>query len=167
MRDDFDRRIEAARIEMRRLAGPAIVGTRYYQVRVVEISLVLLVIAGLLGVIVAAAVTMGLVRPVRRLLAGTAAVEQGALDTVVPVTSHDEIGRLTASFNNMVAELRVKAQIRETFGKYVDPRIVAGLIDRPELADPSGSRREMTILFCDMKGFTGFSEGMTPRRSSP
>src|SRR5437763_796405 len=86
----------------------------------------------------------------------------GALDTVVPVTSQDEIGRLTHAFNNMVGELRVKAQIRETFGKYVDPRMVAGLIDRPELTGPEGSRREMTILFCDMKGFTSFSEGMTP-----
>src|SRR5439155_16913589 len=37
-----------------------------------------------------------------------------------------------------------------------------GLIDRPELTDFKGSRREMTILFCDMKGFTTFSEGMTP-----
>ncbi len=52
----------------------------------------------------------------------------------------------------MVGELRLKAQIRETFGKYVDPRIVAGLIDRPELTEAKGSRREMTIFFCDMKG---------------
>ena len=81
---------------------------------------------------------------------------------MVPITSRDEIGRLTQSFNSMVGELRVKAQIRETFGKYVDPRIVAGLLDRPELTDAKGSRREMTILFCDMKGFTAFSEGMTP-----
>ena len=128
--------------------------------RVVEIDFILSVIAGLLGLIVAAAVTMGLVRPVRRLLAGTAAVERGALHTVIPVTSSDEIGRLTASFNAMVGELRVKAQIRETFGKYVDPRIVEGLLDRPELADPKGARRRMTILFCDMKGFTSFSEGV-------
>ncbi len=98
----------------------------------------------------------------RRLLAGTTAVEQGALDTVVPVTSRDEIGRLTQAFNNMVGELRVKARIRDTFGKYLDPRIVAGLIDRPELIDPGGSRRDMTILFCDMQGFTSFSEGLTP-----
>jgi class 3 adenylate cyclase len=62
----------------------------------------------------------------------------------------------------MVGELRLKAQIQETFGKYVDPRIVAGLIDRPELTDVRGSRREMTILFCDMRDFTTFSEGMTP-----
>jgi class 3 adenylate cyclase len=162
LRDDFDRKIEAARTEMRRLAGAAIVGTRAYQRHVVEISLALLAIAALLGITVAAAVTLGLVRPVRRLLAGTAAVEGGALDTVVPITSRDEIGRLTRSFNSMVGELRIKAQIRETFGKYVDPRIVAGLIDRPELTDAKGSRREMTILFCDMKGFTTFSEGMTP-----
>jgi len=161
-RDDFDRKIDAARGEMRRLAGAAIVGTRAYQQRVVAIGVALLVIAAMLGVTVAAAVTLGLVRPVHRLLAGTAAVESGALDTVIPITSRDEIGRLTRSFNSMVGELRIKAQIRETFGKYVDPRIVAGLRDRPELADVKGSCREMTILFCDMKGFTTFSEGMTP-----
>jgi class 3 adenylate cyclase len=162
IRDDIDRRLDGVRSDMRHLAGNAIVGTRDYQMRVVEIGLVLLVIAALLGITVAGTVTVGLVRPVRRLLAGTAAVERGMLDTVVPVTSKDEVGRLTQSFNNMIGELRKKAQIRETFGKYVDPRIVAGLIDRPELTGPQGSRREMTILFCDMKSFTSFSEGMTP-----
>jgi class 3 adenylate cyclase len=161
-RDDFDRRITADQTEMRRLADGAIDGTRVYQRHVIEISLFLMILAGLLGLTVAGAVTMGLVRPVRRLLAGTAAVEGGALDTVVPITSRDEIGRLTQSFNTMVGELRTKAQIRETFGKYVDPRIVAGLLDRPELTDPLGARRQMTILFCDMQGFTSFSEGMTP-----
>jgi class 3 adenylate cyclase len=132
-----------------------------YQQRVVAIGVALLAIAALLGLTFAAAVTLGLVRPVRRLVLGTAAVEGGALDTVIPITSRDEIGLLTRSFNSMVGELRVKAQIRDTFGKYVDPRIVAGLLDRPEL-DAKGSRREMSILFCDMKGFTAFSEGMTP-----
>src|SRR4029077_20054709 len=160
--DDFDRKSDAAGSEMGRLAGAAIVGTRAYQRRVVEIGLVLLAIAVMLGITIAAAVTFGLVRPVRRLLLGTAAVEGGALDTVVPITSRDEIGRLTQSFNSMVGELRLKAQIRDTFGKYVDPRIVAGLLDRPEVTDAKGSRREMSILFCDMRGFTAFSEGMTP-----
>jgi len=162
MRDRFDLQIDENRLEMGRLARGAIASTRAFQVRVVEISLVLLLLAAMLGVTVAALITSGLVRPVRRLLAGTVAVEGGALDTIVPVTSSDEIGRLTESFNKMVGELRVKEQIRDTFGKYVDPRIVAGLIDRPELTDPKGARREMTILFSDMQGFTSFSEGMTP-----
>src|SRR5215472_2460595 len=161
-RDDFDRKTETARREMRRLAGAAIVGTRAYQQRVVAIGIALLAIAAALGITAAAAVALGLVRPLRRLLLGTAAVEGGALDTFVPITSRDEIGQLTRSFNSMIGELRVKAQIRDTFGKYVDPRIVAGLIDRPEFTDAKGSRREMTVFFCDMKDFTGFSEGMTP-----
>jgi nitrogen fixation/metabolism regulation signal transduction histidine kinase len=94
-RDDFDHKIDAARGEMRRLAGAAIVGTRAYQRHVVQIGLALVAIAVLLGIIVAAAVTLSLVRPVRRLLARTTAVEGGALDTVIPITSRDEIGRLT------------------------------------------------------------------------
>jgi class 3 adenylate cyclase len=162
LRDRFDKRIDADRADMGDLAHSAIDGTRTYQSRVIDISLTLLLLAALLGISIAAMVTRGLVRPVGRLLSGTAAVHGGALDTVVPVTSSDEIGLLTQAFNEMVGELRTKAQIREMFGKYVDPRIVAGLIDRPELTDPKGARREMTILFCDMQGFTSFSEGMTP-----
>ena len=54
----------------RRLAGAAIVGTRAYQQRVVQIGLALLGIAALLGITVAAAVTLGVVRPVRRLAGG-------------------------------------------------------------------------------------------------
>jgi nitrogen fixation/metabolism regulation signal transduction histidine kinase len=114
LRDDFDHRINADQGEMRRLAEEAVNGTRTYQRHVVEISLVLLVAAGLLGLTVAAAVTMGLVRPVRRLLAGTAAVEGGALETVIPVTSRDEIGHLTVSFNNMVGELRLNRPLTKS-----------------------------------------------------
>jgi HAMP domain-containing protein len=161
-RDDFDQRLDDARLDMNRLSNSAIVGTQAYQNRLVQIGFALLLLAGLLGAGLAAAITTGLVRPVRRLLTGTVAVERGALDTIIPVTSSDEIGRLTESFNKMVGELRVKERIRDTFGKYIDPRIVAGLIDRPELTDPKGARREMTILFCDMQDFTTFSEGMTP-----
>ena len=62
----------------------------------------------------------------------------------------------------MVEQLRLKERIRETFGKYVDPRVVEGLIDRPALA-AEGQRRVMTVLFCDVKGFTSTSEGMTPQ----
>src|SRR6202047_957664 len=137
-RDDFDSKIEAARSEMRRLAGAAIVGTRAYQRYVVQIGLVLLAIAALLGITVAAAVTLGLVRPVRRLLAGTATVEGGALDTVVPISGRDAIGRLTQSFNSMVGGLRNKAEIREAFRKYVRPALGCGVDRRPSLARSKG-----------------------------
>jgi len=76
------------------------------------------------------------------------------------VTSQDEIGDLSQAFNRMVDQLRENERIRETFGRYIDPRIIRGLIDQPDL---DGQRRVMTVLFCDMKGFTRLSEDVTPQ----
>jgi adenylate cyclase len=78
------------------------------------------------------------------------------------VTSQDEIGSLTIAFNRMIEQLRAKERIRETFRRYVDPRIVERLISGSELA-AEGQRRVMTVLFCDVKGFVGVSEEMTPQ----
>ena len=110
----------------------------------------------------AALVSAGVTRPVRRLLEGARAVEAGDLQGTLVATSRDEIGHLTAAFNQMVEQLRLKERLRETFGKYVDPRVVEGLIEGPALA-AEGQRRVMTVLFCDVKGFTSTSEGMTPQ----
>jgi adenylate cyclase len=41
--------------------------------------------------------------------------------------------------------------------------VVEGLIDRPAVTAAEGQHRVMTVLFCDMKGFTALSEGMTPQ----
>ena len=161
-RDELNAQIETARREMLALTGDATQMAADRQARAVRIGLILLGLALTLGALTAALITMNLVRPLRRLLRGTTLVQQGALDTEVPVTSRDEVGELTAGFNSMVKELRSKARIRETFGRYVDPRIVEGLIDQPDRLAGTGDRREMTVLFCDMRGFTSLSEGMTP-----
>ena len=92
----------------------------------------------------ASLVTTGMMRPIRRLVEGTKAIEQGDLDTSVPVTSSDEIGALTQSFNHMVGELRVKERIKATFGKYVDPRIVEDLLTRPDVTT-AADRRQVTV----------------------
>ena len=136
--------------------------TTQTQHRVTLIAAFLTLLAAVLGLVFSLMVSAGVTRPVRRLLEGAKAVEAGDLDGHVPVTSKDEIGRLTTAFNQMVEQLRLKERIRETFGKYIDPRIVEGLIDRPLLA-AEGERRVMTVLFCDLKGFASTSEGMTPQ----
>jgi adenylate cyclase len=162
LRDDFNQTLDSVRRDMLQVVTHAEAETHQRQRRVVWVSVLVTAIAGLLGLGFAAIVAKGLVRPVHRLLDGTKAVREGQLDAVIPVTSRDEIGRLTEEFNHMIGELRLKARIRDTFGRYVDPRIVEGLIDRPELTGSGGERRTMTVLFCDMQGFTPLSERMTP-----
>src|SRR4051794_22426581 len=161
-REDYDRRLDATRYELYRTVSAAADAARARHANIVRAIILITGLAALLGLLVAAGFSRRLSRPARRLLARTNAVQQGPLDTVVPVTSRDEIGLLTRAFNAMVAELKVQARIKETFGKYIDPRIVQGLIDRPELAAARGERRVMTVLFCDMEGFTELSEVTTP-----
>jgi adenylate cyclase len=162
LRDELSRKLDSVRADMLVLLGKDANMTVQKQHQVMLISVALTVLAGILGLVFAALVSAGVTRPVLRLLEGAKAVEAGDLDGTLVATSQDEIGHLTTAFNRMVEQLRLKERLRETFGKYVDPRVVEGLIEGPALA-AEGQRRVMTVLFCDVKGFTSTSEGMTPQ----
>ncbi|MBN1640979.1 MAG: HAMP domain-containing protein [Anaerolineae bacterium] len=54
-------------------------------------------------------------RPVRRLIGAAGAVARGTLDQQVPVRSRDELGRLSAAFNDMTARLRAARQMQTDF----------------------------------------------------
>jgi adenylate cyclase len=51
-----------------------------------------------------------------------------------------------------------RGEIRRAFGQYLSPDLVAQMVANPELLALGGEEREMTILFCDVRGFTGISE---------
>jgi class 3 adenylate cyclase len=162
LRDELNAKLDGVRSDMLALLRKDANMTVQKQHQVMLISLVLTVLAAILGLVFAALVSSGVTRPVRRLLEGAKAVEAGNLHGTLTATSRDEIGQLTVAFNQMVEQLRLKERLRETFGKYVDPRVVEGLIVGPALA-AEGQRRVMTVLFCDVKGFTSTSGGMTPQ----
>ena len=129
--------------------------------RATTLNWIVTAIATALGLIVAGFVTRSLVEPVKRLLGGTRAVEAGDLDVEILVQTHDELATLATSFNHMVGGLREKERIRETFGQYVDPRIVRSLLENRMLAD-KGERQVMSVFFSDLAGFTRMCEGLTP-----
>jgi class 3 adenylate cyclase len=162
LRDELNRKLDSVRSDMLVLLRKDADVTVQKQQQVLLISLVLTALAAILGLVFAALVSAGMARPLRRLLEGARAVEAGNLEGTLVATSQDEIGHLTTAFNQMVEQLRLKERLRETFGKYVDPRVVEGLIQGPALA-AEGQRRVMTVLFCDVKGFSSTSEGMTPQ----
>jgi adenylate cyclase len=162
LRDELDQKLEGVRADMLALLRKDANQTIAKQQQVMLISVALTMLAAILGVVFAMLVSAGVTRPVRRLLEGARAVEAGDLGGTLVATSKDEIGHLTIAFNRMVEQLRLKERLRETFGKYVDPRVVEGLIEGPALA-AEGQRRVMTVLFCDVKGFSSTSEGMTPQ----
>ncbi|CAN5164932.1 adenylate/guanylate cyclase domain-containing protein [soil metagenome] len=163
IRDELNSKVDAIRADMLNQVYFSGAATMRNQKRTILISAVVTALAGIIGLIFALLVSGGITRPVKRLLEGTREIEAGRLDGAIDVTTRDEIGQLSAAFNRMVETLRHNERIRETFGRYIDPKVVEGLIDQPAVAAANGQRRVMTVLFCDMKGFTRLSEGVTPQ----
>jgi len=159
LRDELNQKLDAVRADMMDILHTATAETARKQDQVMLITAVLAVLAAILGLLFALFVSSGVTRPVHRLLAGTRAVESGHLGETLVVTSRDEIGSLTAAFNRMVEQLRLKERISETFGKFVDPRIVANMISGTE---EHVDRRVVTVFFSDIAGFTSISEQLTP-----
>lgn len=103
-----------------------------------------------------------LISSVRLISRRAAQVAHGEYGEPLPVTSRDEVGQLTRSFNEMVAGLQERDFITNTFGRYVDPEIARELLSRPEAARMGGQKREVVILFSDIRGFTPLAETLSP-----
>ena len=58
----------------------------------------------------------------------------------------------------LVLERRERARITRRFSSYVDPKIVDYVVKHPDLVHFEGQIREMTVVFCDVAGFTHLTE---------
>jgi class 3 adenylate cyclase len=153
---------ESVNSKMAAWSGSATKATEQRERRVFWLTIAATTSTVLLGLAVAALITNRLSRPVRSLASAMRDVQQGNLNVELPVGSTDEVGRLTDSFNFFVKELRSKERLKQTFGKYVDPRILEHVLAQPGAEAVASGRREMTVLFADLVGFTGLSERLTP-----
>ena len=57
-----------------------------------------------------------------------------------------------------------KREIQSMFGAYVDPEVVAQLVRNPDSIQLGGERREATVFFSDLAGFTDLSEKLPPEQ---
>jgi adenylate cyclase len=126
----------------------------------IVLEIVMVALASLIGLGLSLIVSNRMMAGLQRLIEGTLRVQDGDDFEVLPVSSNDEIGKLTIAFNRMVEDLRAKDRIKETFGKFVDPRIVANLID-PAGGKDLAERQVATVFFSDIKGFSGLGERLT------
>ncbi len=95
-------------------------------------------------------------------MAAMARLGKGDLDARAPITADDELGVLAQRFNAMTDEMRERAYIRDTFGRYVPESIAAALVAGRGTLKPALA--EATILFTDIEGFTQMVEIAPPTR---
>lgn len=115
------------------------------------------VVAGLLA---SFALARFLTKPLDLLAEGIRIVSGGDLRSLVTVTSSDEIGEVTNTFNQMVLSLREKNHME----KYLSQSTVNNIKQNRDMSELKlgGERKYVTAMFSDVRGFTSLSEKMSP-----
>jgi len=121
--------------------------------RMVLISLVVITLASFVVYWIAGRMS----KPIEALAQAAEHVALGDYSIRLPLTGNDEITDATNQFNNMVGELAHKEEIRDIFGRYLNPKLVAEVFDEG-VTQSKNTRQEVTVLFADMVSFTSFSE---------
>jgi class 3 adenylate cyclase len=98
-----------------------------------------------------------LLQPIHDLAAATERVAAGDFSQRLPVVQDDDLGALAASFNRMQAGLTERQRLQAAFGTYVDPVLAARLLEQGDDIF-TGERREVTVMFVDIRDFTAFAE---------
>lgn len=104
--------------------------------------------------------THGLSVPLRELVAGTNEIRKGNFNVKVRVRSRDDIGKLANSFNEMAGGLALKEKYRTVLNLVADEKVAKQLIENQ--AALGGELREVSAIFCDVRGFTALTQNMPP-----
>jgi len=122
------------------------------------------VVLALLGAVL---VARRVSRPVLTLARGARRVAAGDFDVAVSVSQRDELGELAATFNDMVGGLRERERVRDELERtaklkrFFSPQLADALSAGDESLLAS-HRRHITVVFCDLRGFTAFAEAADP-----
>ena len=84
---------------------------------------------------------------------------------VLPLASVLVMGTTAFALNmsyGYLVESRSKRQLADLFGTYVPPELVDEMVKNPDSYSMMATTRELTVMFCDMRGFTNMSETMEP-----
>jgi adenylate cyclase len=99
-------------------------------------------------------------QPIRDLAQATERVAAGDYSQRLPVVQDDDLGALAASFNRMQAGLAERQRLQSAFGTYVDPVLAARLLEQGDDVF-TGERRQVSVMFIDIRDFTPFAEANT------
>jgi sigma-B regulation protein RsbU (phosphoserine phosphatase) len=144
---------------LNKLAEPVAAAVRAKTLHVIGLSGGIL----LIGLALFGYTSARLLTPLKHLTAAASEVAHGDLNVPVPPPRHnDEVGRLSATFATMLAGLRQRDFIRDTFGRYVSKEVVEELLSSTERLKLGGELREVTFLVSDLRDFTSLSTHLSP-----
>ena len=122
------------------------------------------------GMAILASLLIGfrVVRPLQTLRDGVARISGGELDHHIDIKTGDELEMLASEFNDMTAKLRESNASIERVShlkRFFSPQLVEAIESSDEAGLMDDHRREITVVFCDLRNFTEFSSLVEPEEA--
>ena len=133
--------------------------------QITQVQIFLLVVSALLlAVLIGLVIANQITRPLLRVVAASSQVAHGNLDVKVEMGGNDEVAVLARSFNTMVAGLQEGSIYRDLLGRSVSPEVREQL--RQTFSSGTlrleGQEAVATVLITDIRGFTTLCEHTDP-----
>jgi adenylate cyclase len=100
-------------------------------------------------------------KPLGKLHDAVESIGKGHLETRVDIRSRDEFGAMAQAVNGMAAGLAERERVKSAFARYVSHQVMDSILES-KIDTLTGDRRRVSVLFCDIRGFTTISEKLPP-----
>jgi adenylate cyclase len=125
-----------------------------------------LLVAGLvLAIITGLLLARRMVVPIRTLQQGAERIGDGNLSQRIAITTGDELEDLANQFNQMgerLQQLYGNLERLSQLKRYFSPQLAEIIVSSGESILGESRRREITVIFCDIRNFTAFSSSSAP-----
>lgn len=126
-----------------------------------ELAIAILILL-LMSVVVAHQVSASITHPLEALGDFAHKIGAGDLTSRVKLEGRDVAGRLAKTLNEMAVGLQERDHVKEVFGRYIATQVSDEILKGE--VNLGGAEKNVTVLFSDIRNFTGMSEQMTPQQ---
>ena len=116
----------------------------------------------LISIVMAHQVSVSVHRPLHALGEFAHRIGSGDLTGRVEISGRDIAGRLAGTLNQMAAGLQERDHVKEVFGRYIATQVSDEILKGQ--VSLGGAEKNVTVLFSDIRNFTGMSEQMSPQQ---
>ncbi|HEY5741594.1 MAG TPA: adenylate/guanylate cyclase domain-containing protein [Terrimicrobiaceae bacterium] len=92
-------------------------------------------------------------------------ISAGDYSQNIKLSSKDEFGEVATALNKMTLGLQEREDLKSALGRYVSEDILNEIIYAGKPSELYSMRRKVTALFADVRGFTNFSEQLSPEET--
>jgi class 3 adenylate cyclase len=118
----------------------------------------------ILTFVTASIVSARMSRPVLEVRDALRLISEGDYTVRINADRTDEIGQLQKLLNYTAEELKKRESIKELMGKYLSKQVADRIMEGDSDQAMAGIRKEVSILFADVRGFTAYSEKHDPEQ---